>query len=142
METPKQQAIAANESAIAQHQEAIRLAKQATWDIIAQQKAEAEAASQIVRQAIQEQRDMAQQTEEMARSSSQESQETVQVDAMEENQTEDAPPQEEVVWQILMPPSLKETITQLHSNAAQVHQQMQGEIIQAVPEQFKTKTDS
>lgn len=146
METPKQQAISANENAIAQHREAIRLAKQATWDIIAQQKAEAQAASQIIRQAIQEQQAMkrqteAQQTEEMAHSSSQESQESVslgQADAMEEKQTKDAPPQEEAVWQILMPPSLEETITQLHSNAAQVHQQMQTEILQVVPQQFKT----
>ncbi|MDJ0903673.1 MAG: hypothetical protein QNJ55_33265 [Xenococcus sp. MO_188.B8] len=147
MENSKQQAIAANESAIAQHQEAIQLAKQATWEIIAKQKAEAQAASQIIQQAIQEQRATAQQTEEITHSSSKESQESVsprQADAMEEGKTEDAPlPEEETaVWQILMPPSLEETITQLHSDAAQVHQQMQADILQTMPQQFKTEIDA
>ena len=147
METPKQQAIAANQSAIAQHQEAIRLAKQATWDIIAQQKAEAQAASQVVRQAIQEQRAMAQQNEEIIHSSSTESQESVNpmpADAMEEGRTEDAPsPEEETaVWQIMMPPSLEATINQLHGDAAQVRQQMQADILQTMPHKFRTEIDS
>ena len=101
METPQQQAIAANKSAISQHQEAIRLAKQATWEIIAKQKAEAQAASQVIRQAIQEQRAMAQQNEEITHSSSTESQESVSpmpADAMEEGKTEDAPPPEATVY--------------------------------------------
>ena len=146
METPQQQAIAANKSAIAQHQEAIRLAKQATWEIIAKQKAEAQAASQIVRQAIQEQRAMAQQNEEITHSSSTESQESVsprEADVMEEGKTEDAPPPEEetAVWQIMMPPSLEETIAQLHSDAVQVRQQMQADILQTMPQKFKTETE-
>ena len=147
METPQQQAIAANKSAIAQHQEAIRLAKQATWDIIAQQKAEAQAASQVIRQAIQEQRAMAQQNEEITHASSTESQESVNpmpADAMEESQTEVAPPTEEeaAVWQIMMPPSLEETITQLHSEAVLVRQQMQADILQTMPQKFRTEIDA
>ncbi len=136
METPKQQASAANTSAIAQHQEAIRLAKQATWEIIAKQKAEAQAASQIIRQAIQEQQATAQQTEEETHSSSQESQ--------KEGKTKDVPPQEEetAVWQILMLPSLGETITQLHNDAAQIRQHMQADILQTMPQQFTTEIDA
>ena len=132
---------------MAQHQEAIRLAKQATWDIIAQQKAEAQAASQIIQQAIQERRAMAQQNEDITQSSSTESQELVSpmpADAMKEDKTEVAPlPEEEAaVWQIMMPPSLEETIAQLHGDAAQVRQQMQTDILQTMPQKFRTEIDA
>lgn len=147
METPKQQAIAANASVIAQHQEAIRLAKQATWEIIAKQKAEAQAASEIVQQAIQAQRATAQQNEEITDSSSTESQESVspmEADAMEEFKTKDVPPKEEetAVGKILMTPSLEETIIQLHSDAAQIHQQMQVNILQTVQQPVRKETDA
>lgn len=137
MENPKQQAIAATANAIAQQKEAIRLAKQGTWEIIAKQKAEAQAASQMTRKAIQEQLAAAQQQEQITHSSSEESQESVspmQGDAMEEGKTKDVPPQEEgtAVSQIVMPPSLKETIAQVHSDAAQIHQKMQSDILQTL----------
>lgn len=144
METPQQQAISANASTIAQHQEAIRLAKQATWEIIARQKAEAQAASQMLRQTIEEQRTTTQQNEEITDSSSKESQGSVspmQGDEIKGDETKNDPQGlETVVRGISMLPSLKGAISQLHSDATLIHQKMQADIFQTAQKQFGVAT--
>ena len=159
METPKQQAAQATANTIAMHREALQFAKQATWDIIAKQKAAAQAASQRAREDIQQQLAAAQQVEETVESSEPQSSETTHSASTEsqssetahsastESQESSSPRQAEgmkqtVLGEILMPPSLQDTIAQLHSRAALVHQQMQTDLRQTVQQQFKPQSDT
>ena len=153
MDNPQQQAIAANKNVIAQHQEAIRTAKQATLDIVAQQKAKAQADRDADRKALQALIAEDQKARTSIDSDVQNPLESLNhevADQLNEGahqpQQQDTPPQSNspsedpspqnspvnAVPTIAIPPSLADTIAQLHQDATLIHTHMQTDILQTL----------